>query len=306
MDSQQQIIKAHKALLASLTPEESAIFSQLTTQHQLFLVGFLVCREKGDFPDDKTPEDVINGDIEDCIEHIKENILKINTIAEAGEIWENWLRLKSETREIMELLQIARLLFIPHDIKLSHEKRIVMHETAANILAGFWATEEYLTPYFYPWQTAYKRLLFKGSKLPDFSESGDRGRRMFFTELPIDKKVYACIHIDDLECASKRLPKGGRLHLEKIFDVWKSYLDIENVTEVEKRSETQDRIAKWNNELENLWKTGKYRKHIAACRDIADKYIRETGDIITPEHIADETRTTYRKLKPRKTKQVSD
>lgn len=72
------------------------------------------------------------------------------------------------------------------------------------------------------------------------------------------------------------------------------------------KKSTQEQIEKWNNEVEDLWKTGKYRKHIEVCRDIADKHIRETGDIITPEHIADETRETYRKLNPKKIKKTSD
>ena len=222
MGSNQQIIKTHKALVNSLTKEELTVFNQLTNEHQKFIISFFV-REPTLYPDKKIPENLIKDDIKSCIKHIKENILKINTTSEAMEEWESWLFLKSAAREIMDIRDIARLLFLPYEPALN-EKRLSMRKTAENVLAGFWVTEEYIEPYFYPWQTAMRNILFNENDLPNFDTWMQKDRRMFFSELPIDKKKYACIHINDLEHASKRLPKDGRLHLGKIFQVWRSYL----------------------------------------------------------------------------------
>ena len=222
MDSNQQIIKTHKALVNSLIKEELTVFSQLTNEHQKFIISFFV-REPTLYPDKKILESFIKDDIKSCIEHIKENILKINTASEAMEEWESWLFLKSSAREVMDIRDIARLLFVPYETALN-EKRLSIRETAENVLAGFWVTEEYIEPYFYPWQTAMRNILFNKNDLPSFDAWTQKDRRMFFSELPLDKKKYACIHINDLEHASKRLPKDGRLHLGKIFQVWRSYL----------------------------------------------------------------------------------
>ena len=222
MDSNQQIIKTHKVLINNLTKEELTVFGQLTNEHQKFIISFFV-REPTLYPDKKILDSFIKDDIKSCVEHIKENILKINTASEAMEEWESWLFLKSSAREVMDIRDIARLLFVPYETALN-EKRLSIRETAENVLAGFWVTEEYIEPYFYPWQTAMRNILFNKNDLPSFDTWTQKDRRMFFSELPLDKKKYACIHINDLEYASKRLPKDGRLHLGKIFQVWRSYL----------------------------------------------------------------------------------
>ena len=247
MDSNQQIIKTHKALINNLTKEELTVFSQLTNEHQKFIISFFVHEPKL-YPDKKIPENLIKDDIKSCIKHIKENILKINTTSEAMEEWESWLFLKSSSREIMEVHDIARLLFLPYEIGLN-KKRLSMQKTAENVLAGFWVTEEYIEPYFYPWQTAMRNILFNKDDLPSFDTWTKKDRRMFFSELPIDKKKYAYIHIADLEHASKRLPKGGRLHLGKIFQVWRSYLPNKRPSTDDKDQERREIYQQVVNEL---------------------------------------------------------
>ena len=186
MDGNQQLIKTRKELVNSLTKEELTVFNQLTNWHQKFIISFFV-REPTLYPDNIIPESIIKNDNKRCIKHVKENILKINTVSEAMEEWESWLFLKSSVREIMDIHDIARLLFVPYEAALN-EKRLSMRKTAENVLAGFWITEEYIEPYFYPWQTAMRNILFNENDLQNVDTWMQKDRRMFFSELPIDKK----------------------------------------------------------------------------------------------------------------------
>ncbi len=222
MDKNRIIDKAHKELLASLTDEESVIFGELTPEHQLFIVGWLVYLDEREFPEDESIETTIRTDIDDCIKHVKSNIKRINGSIEGREEWELWRSLKSRVIEKMDIRELARLLFAPYDIKAGNDNRLTLQDTAANIMAGFWVTEGYIEPYLYPWQTAMKNILFKTRKLP--SVWTPQERRMFYGELPLNERVYAVIHINGMEAGTRAMPLLGRMHPAKMLPVWKSYL----------------------------------------------------------------------------------
>lgn len=230
MDSREQIIKAHKALLASLTHEEHQIFGELTLEHQLFIASLLTRTDENILPDDIPKEIVLQEDIEGLIEHVKENIRRIRELSEGQEEWESWLNLKAriklDSRHVMDIHEYAQLLFAPYDIKAGNENRKTMQDTAEFVFAGFWATEGYIEPYRYPWQTAMRKILFRGYKLPDVWTP--ENRRMTFEELPIGKKVYAQWRLDDFARLVNELPdRRGILNPARMLPVLNSYLPMQ-------------------------------------------------------------------------------
>lgn len=225
MDKYGVIDKAHNALIQHLSDGERRMFAELTPEHQRYLVGWCVRYEENDFLDDVPVENCIQRDIENCIDMLQGIISKLMNTNEGREQWEEWLGLKTRIRDVLEIDELIRLLFHPYEIRAA-SKRVGMHKTAGWTLAGFIATEGYIEPYRYPWQTSMKNIIFKemGVDLPNVRGWTQRDREMFYAELPVEIKVYAQIKIDDLEATAKQLPPGGYMHPARMIPVWKSYL----------------------------------------------------------------------------------
>lgn len=225
MDKYDVIDKARNALIQHLSNDERLMFAELTPEHQRYLVSWEARYLDNECPDGVSIEDCIQIDIDGCIERLQGVIRQLIDTEEGKEQWEEWLGLKSNIRDVLEIDRLIRLLFHPLDIRVAGENTGI-HNSAGIALAGFFATEGYIEPYRYPWQTHLKKIIYKeaGLDLPDVRGWRQRDREHYFAELPIKIKMFAQIKINDLEAAAKQLPPGGWSHPAKMIPVWRSYL----------------------------------------------------------------------------------
>lgn len=96
------------------------------------------------------------------------------------------------------------------------------------------------------------------------------------------------IHIEFLE------EQSHSDYLLECAAVWRSYLQPTLKMKSDKKPETQEQIDRWNRKVEEYYQPmGKFKFHAEICRKIS----MEEDSNHEPKHIANETRTTYRRLK---------